>query len=259
MGLSFKLHHDHVHIVVEGFDKVVDKSYPLDTFKLLVTQFLKYYREGRTDISAQVQQVPLESTWQYTPPSHIREPENEMFLHRKLLYDFVDDANLFEIIYTPPSYSKANIQSVREAFKEICPKRWLRKLVDFGLGQSKAIIKFSNPPTKEEVLTFVRLRSANCQNLPFCVPLMKLTTEMLGGPVKVHHPEWHRACPMWWQCQKKSGCAYELGKIDGELTEKMETLSKLSPGCKEKIKRFKDFGWQDELAELEQQVEDWSD
>lgn len=262
-GMDFKNHQDHIHILLKLHDgsasRVVDIVYPLDKFKLLVTQFLKYYREGSTDISAQVQQVPLESSWLYTPPGHMRAEDSRFFLHRKLLYDFVDKDKLFKITYTPPSYTEENIQRVREAFRKQSPKEWVQRFLDFGKGHEIAVNNFSDPPTKEEVLVYARLRASDCQRIPFCIPLLKLAIEMLGGPIQPYHLEWHHACPIWWMCKSGTGCAHDLTMIGDELATKFESLDKLSPECKARIKKFKDFDYTDEVAALEKQVTEWED
>jgi len=262
-GVEFKSHPDHIHIVLKLNDgstsRIVDTVYPLDKFKLLVTQFLCYYREGGTDISSQVTQVPLESSWLYTPPGHIEEPGNKLFLYRRLMYDFVDESNLFQITYTPPSYTEKNIKMVRQAFKKQSPKEWLSRYVAFGKGHEIAVNNFSDPPTKEEVLVYARLRASDCQKMPFCIPLLKLTVEMLGGPILPYQQEWHHACPIWSMCKSGVGCAHDLTMIGAELGEKFESLDKLSEDCKARIQRFKNYEYTDEVAALEKQVTEWDD
>lgn len=259
ISLDFKLHYNHIHILSEYHDEVVEKSYPLDAFKLLVTQFLKYYREGETDVSAQVDQVPLVDSFQWVKPGHIKEPENGLFLHRSVLYDFVDENDLFKITYTPPSYTEENIERVRKALDEMKLKEWGEKLHRITLEQTAAIRNLSDPPTKDEVLDFLCTRNNSCQSMPFCIPLIKLTIEMLGGPVEVTHPEWHEACPAWRHCQRMAGGNFEIGRIYQELTDKLENLTGISSECKEAIGRFKSHHWAGDVAEIEQQANEGLD
>ena len=86
MSISIENHIDYVIINEDKGPIQNERNFTIEELKVLVTKFLKYYREGSTDISDQFPDIPLDSTWQYLPPTHIDENENQLYIFRHELY-----------------------------------------------------------------------------------------------------------------------------------------------------------------------------
>jgi len=234
MSLQFKLHPDHMHIIMGELNlREIIISY-ID-FKKVITQFLKYYREGYTDISAQFSEFPLESTWQYVAPTHINEAWQPLWSYRSHLYQLVIDNNLFDITFTPPDLSSENIEFLKIEFEKTVQKEWVTAVYQNAQDQIDTAKALYNNVTKESAISFLQIRYNSCYNLPFCNPLHRLAIEMLGGPIKFDE-SWHGACPIYPICLGAADTNNVLQDIQLAISYNIDDLSKIDSDTLNKIK-----------------------